>query len=454
MDASTPGQPAAKLMVSVKSGAFQDFKLKGVCYSPAPIGSSSNFAPTIGDYFWDGFDVPGYRVNGWDPLWARDLGRIRALGANTIRGYAIFSHHLMDDGRIPDPDGQDFQGRLRTHKKFLDACWNGGVNPIYVLIGIPTPETTWWKDRYVENQGGPLDAQKAKFWDRVVAETAKQLGDHPAVLGFTLFNELADPPHAYAEPSPGMSQARATELTQFFWPRVQTMAALVKAAAPTKLVGIALNDNPKYAGPGAPFLATIPSVDFYGVNSYQPINLDPIFRPVPGVGNGYAGLSGAALKPVIITEFGMPATSHRSGDRASIYEDATTRQRAAEVVGHIVPQALEERLCLGLYYFEYCDEWWKSPDASGRDSIFAWRGGDQNGGLPNCYRDESAFGLFSVALGAGLPPDSQPYVGGPTSAGPRLPIDTHTERTEITTALKAAFAGGHPFPSIPRLCGQ
>jgi hypothetical protein len=315
----------------------------------------------------------------------------------------------------------------------------------------------WWKERYVEHQDA-LDPAKTKFWDRVVVETAKQVGSHPAVLGFTLLNELADGPHSYAEPAGEMTQARAKELTEFFWQRVQTVAAAVKMAAPHKLVGIALHDNPKYAGPGAQYLAGIPSVDFYGVNTYQPINLDPVLRPVPNVGVGYEGLTGPALKPVILVEFGMPGTSHREASNPrSIYEDATTHQRAAEVVGHIVPQALEEKLCLGLYYFEYCDEWWKTGvlvDNKLQDSIFEWIGGDRNGGLPNCYRDESAFGLHSVARGVGVGPNDPPYVGGDTSAGPRLPIDVHTERTELTAALKAAFSGGHPFPGIPRLCGQ
>ncbi|MGH9839029.1 MAG: hypothetical protein ACREEM_09610 [Blastocatellia bacterium] len=223
----------------------------------------------------------------------------------------------------------------------------------------------------------------------------------------------------------------------------------VNLLAPSKLVGIALHDNPKYCGPGAPYLANIPSVDFYGVNTYQTVNLDPVFRAVPGVGKGYTGLTGTALKPVIITEFGMPATGHRTSDRSTIYEDATTRQRAANVVGHMAPLAYDEKLCLGLYYFEYCDEWWKTDG-----SIFKWLGGAPDGGRPNCYGDESGFGLYSVALGAGLPANSPPYVGGPTSAGPRLPIDVQTERTEITTALKKAFAGERPFPGIPPLCGR
>ncbi len=451
LDASVPGQPVAALKVSINGGEFQDFKLKGICYSPIPIGSSFSFAPAIGDFFWDSFSVNNYQVNGWDPLWARDLPRIRALGANTIRVYNLWSHQFNDDGSIPDPDSAAFQGRLRTHKKFLDACWNNGDNPIYVLAGIATPEVTWWKERYVEHQGGQQDAATAKFWDRVVAETAKQLAGHPAILGFTLFNELADGPHAYAETTSGITQARANELTEFFWERVQTMAALVKGIAPGKLVGVALHDNPNYAGfKGAPYLATIPSVDFYGVNTYQPFTLDPVFRAVPSIGNGYNGLTGPALKPVIITEFGMPGTGHRdSNDRTSIYEDATTRQRAAEIVGHIVPKAMKEPLCLGLYYFEYCDEWWKTASPS-----FQWIGGNKNLGFANCYGDEAGFGLYSVALGPGLPANSPPYVDGPAAAGPRLPIDVHTERTEMTAALKASFAGENPYPNDPRLCGR
>jgi hypothetical protein len=131
----------------------------------------------------------------------------------------------------------------------------------------------------------------------------------------------------------------------------------------------------------------------------------------------------------------MPATSHRDPNNAgSIYEDATTRQKAAAVLNRVVPQAYSHPLCIGLYYFEFCDEWWNQPEAP---NIWTWWGGPPAPGLPNGYWDNDGFGLYSIKRGGGRPNDAP--IWDPKTNGPALPIDIHTERTELTSALSAIF---------------
>ncbi len=415
-----PASGAATLTVSRSDpgGPPTPVALKSLCYSPAPLNASNAFAPAIGDWFWDGSPP----ISGWDALWARDLPAIRALGANTIRVYCMLSRQLNPDGTIPDPWDQ---GRLFTHQAFLDRCWDASAPPearapIYVLVGIPLPSRMFWKTQHDQTP-----AAEIAYWTQVLGETAKTLGRHPAVMGFTIQNEQDGAQVCYGDP----------DLAAFWWGQAEAFAAAVKADAPGKLVGMAVHDDPNIPGKAAAHMAGCPHIDFWGVNTYQTRSFDSVFNPVPGVGPGYAGMTGAALKPVILTEFGIPATGHRSpSDPSTIHEDAGTRAGAARVAGAMVAEAYRYPLGLGLYYFEFCDEWWNEPLAP---DIHTWWGGAPAGGFPNGWWDQDGFGLHSIARGGGLPNDAPVWVND----GPNT-IDAHTERTELTAAVRAAFAGG------------
>jgi hypothetical protein len=237
-------------------------------------------------------------------------------------------------------------------------------------------------------------------------------------MGFTIQNEQDGADVCYNNP------AWAT----FWWSQVQTMAAAVKRAAPDKLVGMATHDDPNIPRKASAYMAKCPSIDFWGVNSYQTQTLSSIF-------NDYAALPPAARKPVIVTEWGMPATSHRDPNNlGSIYEDATTRHKTADVINRVVPQAYSNPICVGLYYFEFCDEWWNQPEAP---NIYTWWGGPAASGLPNGYWDNDGFGLYSIKRGGNLPNNAP--IWNPSTNGPATPIDVHTERTELTGALSAIF---------------
>jgi len=68
-----------------------------------------------------------------DALWARDLPRIRDLGANAIRVYRMISRQLNTNGTLPAPG----TGQLFTHKlysplaPFFDKTWRPGeIQPV------------------------------------------------------------------------------------------------------------------------------------------------------------------------------------------------------------------------------------------------------------------------------------------------------------------------------------
>ena len=408
-----PVTKTASLQVSRNNEPPGATAIRGVCYSPAPINGSNKFAPALGDWYWDDFGS----ISGWKALWQRDLPRMRGP-VNAIRIYCSLSRQLTPNGGFPAPWNG---GQLFTHRTFLDSCWNAGAppadqHPIYVLVGIPLPSTMFWKTQY----GSASEAEKT-YWTNVLQETVAQVGRHPAVMGFTIQNEQDGAEVCYGDPT----QA------EFWWGQVEKMAAIVKSAAPDKLVGMATHDDPQIPARAASYMANCAHVDFWGVNTYQTLSFDSVF-------SGYAELTGVALKPVILTEYGLPATARREpADPLTIYEDASTRTKAAAVVGDMLPKAFENSLGLGVYYFEYCDEWWNQPEAP---NIYTWYGGPAAPGFPNGYWDNDGFGLYSVKRGGNLPNNAPIWVNN----GPNSPIDVHTERTELTTVVRQAYLHAPP----------
>ena len=305
VNTSVPHQPSATLSLSVNVGNLQQLKTKGVCYSPCPLNGSNAYG-SLGDWFWDSYSAgPNNPITGWEALWQRDLPKIRALGANTLRVYCMLSRQLTPQGGCPSPWNS---GQLFTHTSFLDMCWNGGTDPLYVLVGIPMPQVMFWKSDY--DNAVKDHPEEITFWEKVFAETVTQVGSHPAVLGFVIQNELDSNVVTWPSGDPP-SNLPAVE---FWWSQVEKFAKIAKANAPDKLVGMADHDDPNIPGKAHRYMVNCPSVDYWGVNTYQPKTFDSIFNGIPASPGtpgeaGYAGLTGTALKPVILTEYGFPSTS-------------------------------------------------------------------------------------------------------------------------------------------------
>lgn len=412
----------ASLKVSVNGGSPGPFVMKGVCYSPCPIGGSNSYGPNIGDWFWDAYTG----VTNWSGTWSNDLPLIKALGANTIRVYCFIDTQLP-----PAPPAQIF-----THTSFLDACYENGL---YVLVGIPLPQSLFVL--------GQTPQPSADWWTQNLQTTVSEIANHPAVLGFTIANEVDNGSVDTYGP-----EANAT----YWWGQVQAMAQIAKTAAPNKLVGIANHDDPGICQNAASYMATCPSIDFWGVNTYQPQSFSSVFQ-------GYGSLTGAALKPVILTEYGFPSTSRTTANTcnpAEIYSDSTTEANVATVLNTMLPAAYAESLNLGLYYFEFCDEWWNQsgyqitanftcPAATGPNApnggaggsfnmpnVYTWYGGPPACGFPNYYWDNDGFGLYAVGVGSGRNP-ADPW--DPGTNAPALPLDTRSGRAAVITAIKTSF---------------
>jgi hypothetical protein len=164
--ATTPDADGAEVKVKKVNGisTFQitlngePFVIKGMNYSPVPIGVHPGGGPPHGDYF-----VPAY-ANVWKP----DIDKIRQAGINVIKLYA------------GDPDtNAGAPGSSGNWKDFLDYCYNGGTKPIYVVM-------------FSYTQGGVIEAggnglnDYIRQYDRLVKSTIR----HPAVFGYMVGNEI------------------------------------------------------------------------------------------------------------------------------------------------------------------------------------------------------------------------------------------------------------------------
>lgn len=402
----------------VGGGAAKDFLIKGVAYSPAPIGANNKEGPAFGDYFWD---TPGGFLD-WDRVWKRDLENIRMKGFNAVRVYSLIANPIFDNGAIPSPAdiAADPELRVREHKKFLDAAWNNGVNPIYVLAGIPTPDKLWKESQFRSGS----NAAVIEFWDNNFTASLNQLKDHPAIIGFTMFNEQGG-----ADDYQGSG-------AKHYWSQVQKYSQRAKQIAPDKLIGWAFFDNPDFARNTVAYRREYAkSIDFYGMNAFQPVRVSGALDP------WQKSIQGDTARPVFMTEFGIPATGRRndSKDPSAFYADDTTVKKAADSMARMLPLLFQHPAVAGVFYFEWSDEWWKQDSVSGFPRFITRQEGSNTfvDYFPNLWYDEEGFGLHAIALdkrAADKPYSDKAYIDAGNTT-----VDILTERTSLMDAVTTAY---------------
>jgi hypothetical protein len=404
------GGPVASLTLTTNGSSVSPFRVKGICYSPCPIGGSNNNAANIGDWFWDTYTAGNTTITSWEQTWTADLSNIKALGVNTIRVYCMLSQQLPN---------QYNTSTIYTHQKFLDACYALGL---YVLVGFPLPTQLF-------DQGQTPTPDQA-WWQSNLQTTLTALGAHPAVMGFTIANEVDNG---------AVDTYGPTTNKTYWWSQVQAMALVAKTAAPNKLVGIANHDDPGICTNCASEMAECTSIDFWGVNTYQPQSFGSVFGN-SSIPNGYAKLTGAALKPVILTEYGFPSTSRTTANTlnpAQIVSTTETQQNVANVLNVMLPQAYADNIAAGATCSSAGTSIYAPNGGAGASGLvppndYTWYGGPVACGFPNYYWDNDGFGLYAVGVVAPRPA-SNPWDSA-TNA-PAQPLDSRTARTPVISAV-------------------
>ena len=319
---ATPGHAAA-----VSFGGRQilvdgrRFIMKGVCYSPTPIGLAGDLPPS-GDYF-----TTTYRS-----IYDRDLPLMRQMGVNCLRVYGWSS---TDD-----------------HTEFLDRAYNGGKQPIYVVINRWIDPATDW------SSPAAITAIKNKWQSIVLAARG-----HPAVLGYAIGNELN-----FAN---GGNPA--------FWSAINDIAGTVRTADPYHLITTPLGDGGLITQIQT-YDSVMTNLNCWAVQMYRGSNFGTLF----------ASYGAASTKPLLVTEFGLDAFNATTGQEYSnnaalpaIYLDSLWN----DILAHT-------NIVSGGAVFAWSDEWWKSGAASTHEA-----GGWNSAAFPDGRGDEEWWGIHRISAG-------------------------------------------------------
>lgn len=133
------------------------FFIKGVIYSPSPIGSHPAWTWPHGDYF-----IPQY-----ENLWARDFPLLQALGANTIR-IANWNNEL-------------------DHGYFLDRAHAAGLKVIVTFNMGNVWQSPVHEDWQLQQHLGAFTWQFQRYLN------------HPALLGWTFGEQLNLPANGFLQ---------------------------------------------------------------------------------------------------------------------------------------------------------------------------------------------------------------------------------------------------------------
>lgn len=435
------------ILLSINGGAPTPFVIKGVDYSPRPINDGALTTPGS-DYFWGD---PGHLTYG--PIWIRDVwgttyndsrarinfpdGLVRQLGANSIRTYAWWKWVPMTAADYAKWSTLDWSvgptvrfgataapkgfARWPAHDggdQFLDLCWNNGVNPIYVVIGIALDP---WLAFPGANPDRTSMQNERAFIERTTQWLAQRYGYHPAVLGFAIGNET------------NLQSVRGTDKYLDYWDYLNRLGAIAKRYAPDKLTMTAFADYPppqtpmllkplvafQHSADERPGAATVPvcvdrdganpspecaapdrrraypadiyGLDVWGFNAYRKPETEDVANFKHWIVEGRYTNGGSSgdeplnpmPKPIVLTEWGAPASIRtRDGQPppppnpqwvsaspavADEFHGAPgfraaklIQQIASDIYGpHSTVSTIGGGILSGGYVFELQDEWWK-----------------------------------------------------------------------------------------------
>lgn len=319
----------------------QQFKIKGITYQPVPIGSEI--------YPLDIYKIP--------QIYNRDLPLLRTMGVTTIRTYS-----------------KDIS------TGFLDACYNGGVDPIYVIMGFyidgkrdlsDPAERDDIKNEFLNYVHTYKDQLAVLMWSPGnEVELAYEGSDR---YYYTLLNELAEV--AYNEEKPA------------YHPVTAVLANIYQIGDKGLLT---MDDNMDY-------------LDVWGANVYEGITFSDMF-------DDFAHRS---KKPFWISEYGVDAYHTDSwtfdGSSYGVTAGYLDEKNQSEWDVNLTVEILASEIASGGTLMAYSDEWWKayglsSHDAGGVPQDIRY----PQDVLPDRFMNEEYWGIVSISPHPGAIDDVTP----------------------------------------------
>jgi len=305
------------------------FTIKGVGYQPIPIGLT---AESFGDKQTMYDDERIYRD--------RDFPLLRRMGVNTIRTW----------GEV-------------LSESFLDAAWNNGDHPLYVLMGF------WINCR--EDYSDPVVRQRYR---EAFGSYVERYANHPAVLAWGIGNEN------------NLGYCSTSSQVESFYSLGDELAQMAYEIEGSGYhpVGI-INGDLLYIGLdifGSEDI-DLAHVDFWGCNVY----------PGESFGTWFTDFAIRSGKPVIITEYGIDALDNRIKQE---YEDVQAQYDVSQW-----REITAAPNTLGAILMSYSDEWWKAgnPNAHDYDGYLTDR-------HPDGFSNEEWWGIVRITPGVGTDVDT------------------------------------------------
>lgn len=325
------------------------FVIRGVCYSPTPIGET----------VWE------YNLGGdLNSPWLTDADLMQAMGANTIRIY----------NKGTETDQEDF-------KKFIRQMYK--LYSIYTVFPLP-----------LNMHGANFSSSEFKArMKKEILDTVEEYKGTPGILLWLLGNEID---YFFYDDKAFWDTKEMQKLTPFqrassrarmVFEFLNELAADIREADGRHPVGVSLGKTDFFSL----IKDGLTNVDYIGLNYYQGRNFSSVWS-----------MARRAEKPVLITEFGYDA--YHTKKKA---EDETGQAKfIVNLWNDLKKQVVTETprgLCLGGCVFEWSDEWWKyeygdprKHDTEGTWANTAWF--DYNPNNPNNVQEEW-FGICRVQAG-------------------------------------------------------
>jgi hypothetical protein len=413
----------------------QRFFIKGVDYGNTNAGYT--YHNNKGDLVVDA-PVANPLDNAYKKIWQPDLDHMRADGVNAVKVYNV---SLESFKTVPGYNDAPFQhpskGETGKIDQFLDAAWNGGNRPIYVVLSI-----------YFE--GGILAGSGNQSLKKTYADFYRLMDKHygakPAVMGVSLSSEIN-----------AADYVRSSE----WWKNFDTIDAAAKEGfaqagnvnriTTTTFVdgtiqadGKTVEEAPYY---GTKFKSTN---DTWGLDIYRGPRLTPTHL--------WEQIAASTTKPTMLGEYGNPAAwfflsaakhgpqghciDYPEGDPGTTEDvkelpnKATANPSMQNLVDYVTGNQEDiysnytssEAVNSGGFFFEFSDEWWKAGWA--RKHIGGYHGKiPRNAQYASCYNSEAWFGLYEdrpvdAKYDAHGNLEDQPFPNGrqPDKRVPRQPV--------------------------------